>query len=1493
MSTSVLSVRAPLHRLLIGLLASSIILTSITPADAASPFQPAPAVPDPLSAWVPWVLHHHKSLQCTSTGKSRACVWPGRLTVQIDDRGGRFALEVHRDRPGWVRLPGSSERWPQDVKSGEQRAFVGKDSEGRPRVQLMAGLHKITGSWAWKTPPEVLAVPDNLALTQVVRSGTPVPRVRREGERLWLRQGAGPRDTVRDSLRVRVQRRIDDGVPLRIKTRLLLQVAGRARDVDLGPLLLAGSVPKAVKDGGLPVQVTAAGRVRVHVRPGRHQLEIAAVLPTDMEALDVPAHASATGLEDVETWVFFSNVQVRTVEVRGGTTVDPERTRLGKDWRGGSSFLLQPGEKLNLRTTRRGEVEAPPNRLRVRRDIWLDGGGLTIKDRLMGEMQRDWRMDFAGAGHLGRVYDRREKRDLLITTRPTDGGGGHPPSSKPNAKGGKSGAQQGPAGVELRQGKINLEAVSRMTELPKTMKAVGWHADVQSLQATLHLPPGWTLLSANGVDQVPNTWLSSWTLFDFFLVLMVALGTARLIGWQWGALALLALALAHGQSGAPEWVWLSLLSSLALVRALPEGWFRKGAQLWRGLTMVTLVLILVPFSVLQVRHGVYPQISHGDSSRSWTDLNLQLGEKTANGLDNTMKEEDGRTATSPAESLKRYSRVGKAGSGKRKKSIQQRRNRQLSQVDPKAVVQTGPGLPDWSWSKWPLRWSGPVAKDHTLELILLSPAMNLALAILRVVLLIALGLALLEVKKLQAGMRRWMRGQDGDDDDGDAGDAVDTAPTAASTTALLLAVGLAAGLMSFPTQAHAGAVPKFQRLKKTIAPVQQQQQTQSNQLNATRVSLGGGVTDDAPGGGGVPPAWALKALEQRLVAAQTCPSGGCIVTPRATLKITNRAVTLTAEVHAARTAAWTLPDGIDVTEVRIDGQPTWQLRRTDGLQVRVPSGHHSVTITGALPPGRIVTLRFDATSRPAYLALTAEGWRVDGLGQGGVPEGSLQLTHKAGAERGEAQAEALQTELPAWYTVDRELLLGLPWKVMTTVRRPRTARAALLRFPLLPSEAVISAGVRVERGKDGGREAIVHLPRGVRQVQFESELPTTARIDLQAPKARPWTETWTLHCSPIWRCKHKGLPPVHRRDQQGDLAPLWQPWPGEAVTIHIARPSGTAGQTTTIDRVDYSVKPGSRLLEGTLKLKLRASQGGTRKLTLPANADLQRVTINQKERSLRATATKAGNVVQVPIRPGSQQIELRWQQPWERTLSERVPAVHVGGPAANVRVTVTTGEDRWLLWAFGPRWGPAVLFWSHLFILILLAIGLGRLRFLPLKTSHWLLLCLGFAQLPTPALLPVVGFFLAFSWRESFWRTRPAPQLATPFALTQIGLIGVMMIFLIALYAAIHSNLLMDLDMQVKGTNSHNGHLVWYVDRTDGALPMPGTLSLPIIVWRVAMLLWSLWLVSALLKWLQWAWRCFADGGLWRKFESTPAPQQPTAQQEAKSAPIPPPPPQP
>ncbi|WP_217995282.1 hypothetical protein, partial [Methylogaea oryzae] len=73
--------------------------------------------------------------------------------------------------------------------------------------------------------------------------------------------------------------------------------------------------------------------------------------------------------------------------------------------------------------------------------------------------------------------------------------------------------------------------------------------------------------------------------------------------------------------------------------------------------------------------------------------------------------------------------------------------------DPKARVQTGPGLPDWHWRTAHLAWNGPVAQGQTLRLYLLPPAGTLLCNWLRVALLLLLAARLADLPmKWRPGM---------------------------------------------------------------------------------------------------------------------------------------------------------------------------------------------------------------------------------------------------------------------------------------------------------------------------------------------------------------------------------------------------------------------------------------------------------------------------------------------------------------------------------------------------------------------------------------------------------------------------------------------------------------------------------------------------------------------------------------------------------------------
>src|SRR6185295_8365356 len=100
----------------------------------------AQKVPAPLQPWLPWVLEQLGDSVCPRLGEQAACVWPGRLELQLDEAGGHFRLNVQLDRRGAVALPGGAKQWPQQVEA-DGGAVVVLEQEAAPVATLAAGQH--------------------------------------------------------------------------------------------------------------------------------------------------------------------------------------------------------------------------------------------------------------------------------------------------------------------------------------------------------------------------------------------------------------------------------------------------------------------------------------------------------------------------------------------------------------------------------------------------------------------------------------------------------------------------------------------------------------------------------------------------------------------------------------------------------------------------------------------------------------------------------------------------------------------------------------------------------------------------------------------------------------------------------------------------------------------------------------------------------------------------------------------------------------------------------------------------------------------------------------------------------------------------------------------------------------------------------------------------------------------------------------------------------
>lgn len=174
--------------------------------------------------------------------------------------------------------------------------------------------------------------------------------------------------------------------------------------------------------------------------------------------------------------------------------------------------------------------------------------------------------------------------------------------------------------------------------------------------------------------------------------------------------------------------------------------------------------------------------------------------------------------------------------------------------------------------------------------------------------------------------------------------------------------------------------------------------------------------------------------------------------------------------------------------------------------------------------------------------------------------------------------------------------------------------------------------------------------------------------------------------------------------------------------------------------------------------------------------------------------------------------------------------------------------------------GPAVLFWSYLAAILLVAAGLSRLPWTPLKAWQWFLLGLGLSQVDTMTAVLAVAWLPALGLRREH---RPEHWLT--FNLVQTAIVGLFLVGIACLYAAVEGGLLGLPDMQVAGNGSSGHTLRWTQDRISGPLPQPLIVSVPIVVYRFLMLAWSLWMAWSLVAWIKWSWAAFGRNGIWMK----------------------------
>ncbi|MDR3298998.1 MAG: hypothetical protein LBU43_03095, partial [Candidatus Accumulibacter sp.] len=1384
-------------------------------------------IPEVLTPWKAWVLHGQDAWLCPEVAGERElafCAWPGELTLQVRADGARFTQTWEIQRESAAALPGNREYWPRQVTVDGQ-AFPVLERNGAPVVWLPPGRHTVSGAIPWTERPQALTVPENVALIALSVGGQAVLPLERSGNALTLGRGEeNARTSAReeDSQEFQIYRKLSDGIPARLITRVQFKVSGKARELSVAEILPEHFVPVRIVSSWM-ARVDPDGRLQVQALPGQATVEIEA---RHDRALDTVA-ARLTPERPQEVWSYEAAPGLRsTSAIPGGDdgqalAVDPRQAGVPADWVLLPAFALNEGARLKIEERSRGQNERENQRLTLQREMWLDfsGAGFFARDRIEGSMRQGWRFDVARPYTLERA-DSLEARPALANW------GGQQLAS--NALGGAPGlmaallvtrlGDERLSGVEWRQPEATLNASVRLAaSASERFRVSGWQQAFDSVDTTLHLPYGYRLIAAPGVDNASrNVWVERWTILNIFLAAFFTLLAWRLLGAAGGLATAGYLVLAMPEPLSPVFSFATVVVLALLRQAMPKGRLRKlflGAERLALLCLVGLAVFFIP---AQLRLALHPQLEEGvadGAMRVAADALEPMEPRREDAVEERIMErrrtiELKPSARSPAPvapfpaaaSLDSMSpaKIGNAP------ALRQR-------YAQSTVTQTGGGEPSWALGQhYRLHWSGPVAETQSVRLLISPPWLTRLLRVAMLALLGLLGWKLVR-QVFPASTPPSAR--------------ADSPPSPSHAAAPLAAVGLAillAAMSGFPAPAAAQSGSAF------------------------------------------PPPELLDGLKTRLLKAPDC-APNCVAVASARVEAETGLLRVLLAAHAGEAASLALPepdDHLTLRAVRVDGETRPVLRFKEKSYVSLPRGVHHVLLEYA-PGDESASLSFPLP--PARIEFAGTGWKVEGIDENRLLNETLNFSRVSVAgtasspDRTAVPPERVAQQFPPFVHVRRDIDLDLDWSSQTQVTRVAPVEGGFtLPVPLLPGEHVTTPEVKVQ---DGRALAVFAASAGV--ASWQARLDKTASIELVAPPLSERAETWRVSVGPSWHLDWAGVPMTLSGNDAEQAVFEFHPLPGETLKLTPVQPVTVAGRNRAIDRVALTGNIGQHAADYTLGFTLRASQGGEHRVTLPENLEVLGVQRDGVNLNLQARDRQ----LSLPVSPGTQVYSLKLRAPGDVGWDTSSPAIDLGLPLANIDLRTALTGQRWVLAARGPAVGPAVLYWGELAVALMLAFLLARSGLSSMRRWGWFLLVLGFSTFSWTTLLLIVLWLLVIDWRVRAASCADWPALK--FNAMQAGIVALTAVMLERLVSTVSSGLLGAPDMGIAGhgsySDSHSVQLNWFADQSAGLLPVTRVLSLPIWVYRLLMLAWTLWLAYLLIRWLGRGLAAWLKQGYWKK----------------------------
>ena len=1332
--------------------------------------------------WDEWIMDRHPNLHCPwqiSSNNKRICNWPGVFKGKMVDGGMQFELSVQLfSREGIFVLPGSKQNWPTNVTINRKPAMV-IDAKGKPQVHLYRGTNIIRGEFLWASVPAQLQLPQSLGLVQVSLNNKPFP-VSTINHRLILSMNKkSPQRDNKNSLKVQVFRAIEDNVPVRLTTIIKLFVSGKAREVNIGQVIAEDSESLYLRSI-LPARLEENGMLRVQVKPGIYEITLGSRFKTNIKTIST--NKVSPDWPEEEYISFIANSNIREVKLSGVSSIDTSLFDIPNQWKSYPTYRLKPTEKLIISTLSSSESVAQKNTININREIWLsfDGKDAISKDNMSGQMYQGWRLNADKTMQLGRATV--NGNPVLITS------------------------DNGNEGVEIRSANVNLQAVSSIDQVSQ-LNAVGWQTDVTQLTANIHLPPGWRAFYASGVDGIEGTWIQKWSLWDIFWLMVLIAVANKLLGIKGAALMAVTLIFTFHEILAPNFLWTILLGLIALMR-LPIGKYKVWLSWLSLVPSAMLVIVFISLAISSLRLAIYPALEK-DGINSSYQQNALFSQPDL--VKESMVQEIG--ANNDAVELRRKS-VSKSSASD---NLLNYKKQDLYQVGENDRVQTGPGIPTWSWNYLTINASGVVTMDQQINLWLSSPLLTAIWRIINVLLIGLMGSFILRVLFNVGLFKIYSNETEKSQSNNSNKQSGVTISTVIITTGLSL---LMTSVLFMPQPAYA--------------------------------------VIQLPDNAGYPPEYLLKEYENKLISAPLClPS--CASLDNGRLTVTDKQLRLRFSAFADTDLALPLPSAGNTwipDQINVDGEAAILNRMNNQLMVYLSKGEHIITLQGSVQSAQI---NLNLPVNIHHVHVDAPTWLIDGVHSGVVANNNIGLTSKEKRQQ-EVGNTLTPSAIKPYAIVYRTINLGKQWTVTTRVEKIAPSNeSGAFKIKLLEGEQILST-YPVNKGDFVN----VQIGKNQRYISWESSLPIENMMTLHATDSTTYSENWRVIPSSLWNVTFSGLSPTKSVRGVETLQPNWMPWPGDKLAIYVSRPSGIEGAIFTTEMARLEQQTGKNIQKSKLVLNVLASQAADYEIKLSSGVE-----VNALRHDGNTLNINGSNSQTVQLHPGEQRIEVEFENRTPFSWQNKSADIILPGKVVNINVDYRLMNDRWLIYLNGPSLGASMLYWGVLVVILLGAIVLPliakKLKLdMPINTLGWVFLGIGFSTVNSYGIVITALFFFIMALRKQ--HIKSTSMVYWKFNAIQIGLLILTFICVVSLFVSIPLGLLSSPDMQVTGNGSYGHYLHFFQDKiTDHQLPIVTVYSLPIWSYRIAMLMWSLWIATKLITWSKWWFASYSINGVWVK----------------------------